>query len=297
MRASRRGFTLIELLVVIAIIAILAAILFPVFAQAREKARQATCLSNMKQIGLAALMYAEDWEGGMPFSRRNTPAALMPDPWGGKPADWTGTGPQQTYWMHDLYPYVKSWDLFHCPSRNTQDSMVLATGIWYPREAWYGAIGLRDGKLFWGGFSINNGPDLSAYPKEAVSCPSCGGTFCAKGSSGLPAKEDTPASPSATILASDAACIEMGAPYWASVVVLTPMVWRNGDWSSMPTQDEFNKSLAYLASVNGLHNGQMNSVYLDGHAKSAKASQVYRTYVPGWISSSRPADATDWDLY
>jgi len=58
----RRGFTLIELLVVIAIIAILAAILFPVFARAREKARQASCLSNLKQLGLADLMYAQDYD-------------------------------------------------------------------------------------------------------------------------------------------------------------------------------------------------------------------------------------------
>ncbi len=63
----RRGFTLIELLVVIAIIAILAAILFPVFARAREKARQASCLSNLKQLGLAMLMYVQDYDGVFPY--------------------------------------------------------------------------------------------------------------------------------------------------------------------------------------------------------------------------------------
>ena len=60
--SARHGFTLIELLVVIAIIAILAAILFPVFAQAREKARQVACLSNAKQMGTAAMMYAQDYD-------------------------------------------------------------------------------------------------------------------------------------------------------------------------------------------------------------------------------------------
>ncbi len=74
-RTGRNAFTLIELLVVIAIIAILAAILFPVFAQAREKARQTTCLSNNKQIGLGILMYANDYDEMLPYGASN---ALVP---------------------------------------------------------------------------------------------------------------------------------------------------------------------------------------------------------------------------
>src|SRR5579859_5160908 len=67
---KRRGFTLIELLVVIAIIAVLAAILFPVFAKAREKARQATCISNMRQIGMATRMYMQDYDDRFPQTKR-----------------------------------------------------------------------------------------------------------------------------------------------------------------------------------------------------------------------------------
>src|SRR5690349_7223716 len=100
----RRGFTLIELLVVIAIIAILAAILFPVFAQAREKARQAACLSNFKQIGLAVMMYVQDWDETYPSSR----LAQLP---GG------AIGNQKIVtWKTETSPYVKNLDVYRCPS-------------------------------------------------------------------------------------------------------------------------------------------------------------------------------------
>lgn len=94
-----RGFTLIELLVVIAIIAILAAILFPVFSRARENARRTACLSNMKQIGLGAMMYAQDYDETMVSYRYITP-----------------TGSSLVGWTAALQPYVKSRQLFICPS-------------------------------------------------------------------------------------------------------------------------------------------------------------------------------------
>jgi prepilin-type N-terminal cleavage/methylation domain-containing protein len=105
---SAKGFTLIELLVVIAIIAILAAILFPVFAKAREKARQTTCASNLKQLGLAFMQYIQDYDEKMPAS------------------NWYGGG-----WDCRVYPYVKSTGVYHCPDDSTPQ-IGTATGTAYP---------------------------------------------------------------------------------------------------------------------------------------------------------------------
>ena len=103
---ARRGFTLIELLVVIAIIAILAAILFPVFARARAKARQANCVSNLKQLGLALGMYASDYDEAMPLW------SLV----GGNP-DGSGVLPGYPYtWDEQIHPYMKNNQILVCPA-------------------------------------------------------------------------------------------------------------------------------------------------------------------------------------
>jgi len=123
---SSSAFTLIELLVVIAIIAILAAILFPVFAQVREKARAISCVSNLKQIGLGLIQYSQDYDEELP------------------PA-WIGGGfPGDSRWMDVVQPYVKSTQIFSCPDSPSKyvpvpankrvDSVDTATGQQYVTE-------------------------------------------------------------------------------------------------------------------------------------------------------------------
>lgn len=116
-----RGFTLIELLVVIAIIAILAAILFPVFAQAREKARQSACLSNGKQMATAFYLYCQDYDERLPRVWTAT---------GGK-----NNGPRD--WVEDIEPYMKNRQVYVCPSLPRIPygfgyNVYIATGAGYP---------------------------------------------------------------------------------------------------------------------------------------------------------------------
>jgi prepilin-type N-terminal cleavage/methylation domain-containing protein len=136
---KRFAFTLIELLVVIAIIAILAAILFPVFAQARDKARQTTCLSNCKQIGLGITMYVNDYDETFPRNDDCIAPNVVPY----QPTAVGCSGP--TYgqrvnhykWQYWIYPYVKNIQIFFCPSRQ------------FDQQAWQ-----QNAEIFDGGYSL-----------------------------------------------------------------------------------------------------------------------------------------------
>ncbi|BDI28365.1 hypothetical protein CCAX7_004160 [Capsulimonas corticalis] len=114
---KKTGFTLIELLVVIAIIAILAAILFPVFAKAREKARQISCASNMKQLSLGLIQYAQDYDEKFPLANEK-------DDGGGWGWWWT--------WAYTTQPYVKSYNVFRCP-----DDSAAVTGNGVPAKSYH----------------------------------------------------------------------------------------------------------------------------------------------------------------
>jgi prepilin-type N-terminal cleavage/methylation domain-containing protein/prepilin-type processing-associated H-X9-DG protein len=114
---KRKAFTLIELLVVIAIIAIIAAILFPVFARARENARRASCQSNMKQLGLGLLQYAQGYDEALPVGAYSL--GLSPAEKSDSQVVLTGVG-----WGEEIFPYVKSAQVYKCPSDSFKTSAL-----------------------------------------------------------------------------------------------------------------------------------------------------------------------------
>jgi prepilin-type N-terminal cleavage/methylation domain-containing protein/prepilin-type processing-associated H-X9-DG protein len=133
----RKGFTLIELLVVIAIIALLAAILFPVFARARENARKSSCMNNLKQIGLGLAQYTQDYD------------EMITRGWYGSGNG--GSNATDTYkWMDCIYPYVKSEQIFRCPSMTfpVTNSCGTNTGYRFRNGCNYGSY--AGSTAYWG---------------------------------------------------------------------------------------------------------------------------------------------------
>jgi len=153
-RAAARGFTLIELLVVIAIIAILAAILFPVFAQAREQARRTSCLSNMRQLGTAVAMYNQDYDETMPTAYSG------------------GTTCSHAEYV-EIYPYMKNMQILQCPDGGTSGDTVpgcaVAAGeIPAQPSSFHTHYGFNWGPLIYAGGGLH-GPQVAA--------PSGNGTY------------------------------------------------------------------------------------------------------------------------
>ena len=219
-RNKRSAFTLIELLVVIAIIAILAAILFPVFARARENARRSSCQSNLKQIGLGVIQYAQDYDERMPSSSING-----------------------LNWEINLQPYIKSYQLFVCPSNTRNTEPMLNGGTPNPtvvsympsRENGTGAGGSNGGAFG----NINSvGPSLADF-----------------------------AFVSQTIMVTDSNCTN---PDFR----VTGTDWFGG---GAKIGENGGGNPALFAG----HLGTMNTLFADGHVKSLKPLQTITAFMGG----------------
>jgi prepilin-type N-terminal cleavage/methylation domain-containing protein/prepilin-type processing-associated H-X9-DG protein len=261
MTIQRRGFTLIELLVVIAIISILAAILFPVFATAREKARQTACTSNVKQLGLAFMQYQQDYDETWP---------------NGGNIYHTGNG-----WAGEVYPYVKSLGSFVCPD-DTSPNPVSSYG--------YNANNVIDSTVaISGGGYTPQGRNLAKYVMPAktillfevknngaasgVAYKLDGQQYSTSGDVVISGTHYDGQSPAGRGHPSQQGQWELNG-YNASNA-MRPLQYVTG-YTVNCTQD------MYFASPDGVHSG--GSVYLlaDGHAKWMMPS----TISPGWDSGT-----------
>ncbi len=263
-RTLRQGFTLIELLVVIAIIAILAAILFPVFAQAREKARQTSCMSNNKQLTLGVLMYIQDYDDLMPRFRTT------------KVEETPLTTTNRMTALYFAQPYIKNIDLTRCPDMPEAGS----PSIWqnkYPSNV-----------SIWGGYSINVdymefAPDCSTYNLQT------------NPGSGRPTSLAQISKPAETVFAAGAA-LAVGTGSFANANALYPVnggyyylfapatettpegcVWSNGGWG----QDSL---MGPYGGFEQVRHGNMGGLvsFCDGHTK--------------FMSAGRLAQGTDWNV-
>ncbi|HEY3331096.1 MAG TPA: DUF1559 domain-containing protein [Capsulimonadaceae bacterium] len=241
----RKGFTLIELLVVIAIIAILAAILFPVFAKAREKARQSACASNLKQIGIAQLQYEQDYDE-MHLSWLNM------------------VGATNTTWQTILQPYVKSKEMFTCPT-NAPNS---------PKGQ--GADFVQGSGNTITTAYIGNMNAVGTQWWQAYYYQGCG-TFAGGGDSSAPPKPWNVSkfiSPSTTIDILEGAGRGNGADG-------SPCgVEYEADNSTAP-QSGCNTT-GYTNTLFAGHTGATNYLFADGHVKSLKPSQTILNGVNMW---------------
>jgi len=260
---ARAAFTLIELLVVIAIIAILAAILFPVFAQAREKARQATCLSNLKQIGMGLYMYAQDYDETLPFSSFSAVPGQSVN------------SIQNPKWMDVIQPYAKSDRLFTCPSdaSSTRNFTSLTTNPNRGQGCTGGGCTSPVGGSYESNESYNGGTTFSNPMGRSLA---------------------SIASPADTLFAVEGSANVNNQLYWSSGAAnpslpLIPFASFGSviaaetnsfhlDKTGNPAYFGYQDSNLRRFLVLGRHNGIANVIFCDGHAKGVTMDSVGATH-------------------
>lgn len=269
MKGTKQGFTLIELLVVIAIIAILAAILFPVFARAREKAREITCISNEKQLGLGFMQYFQDYDDSPPFFRAMSSGA-----------DWWTSS--MLSWKDGIYPYIqnggaaynngrpyvnnKNGGVFECMDN---DSAWSNAPVWWSLGSYdQNGTGGDETTRFPRSYAVNSsagfnekgyftGKDGNRYPFDFWPCEAPGDNSCTP-NAGVLATLQNPAS---TIMVCETRLPFSNAGPGYAMDECKP----NGQpWGNQPD-----------SCLSGHYGGMSNFVFFDGHAKSIKMTQAF----------------------
>lgn len=261
MRRSRSGFTLIELLVVIAIIAILAAILFPVFAQAREKARQATCQSNLKQMGTGVRMYVDDYDGVY------IPTYSYPGGWNTCP-HWA--------WFDIVQPYIKNVGVLDCPSSPKDNRSLLCNDARYAcLGATYPGTTTNPLRI---GYMYNEGHMAMSYMgrPSALGCDGYHGmaTNDCNGAMEQGAHDAEIDDPAGTIAVTDGQG-SVGSGQCRHNV----SVYRIAQSGGEPRDQDYGTG----ARVARRHNDTFNALFADGHVKALKRSNfgMWTRYADG----------------
>ena len=263
---QRKGFTLIELLVVIAIIAILAAILFPVFAQAREKARQIACVSNEKQIGLGLMQYTQDNDETLPLVTY-PPAGVSPN------------NTNIPKWMDALYPYVKSTQVFDCPDNVTLAQEYVPCGT--PSAAGLCTNGYRTStsRHPFGTYGINSANYRGHTYTDAsiLTLPPAGQNIAAI------------ATPASTVFVTELQSADTGYssadiawdsdPFnpWVNYHTSPPTLQTKGATTITACGDSSGYSLGYCAAPLS-HTKGINVLWCDGHAKWMTGDALIATH-------------------
>jgi len=266
-RKAASGFTLIELLVVIAIIAILAAILFPVFAQAREKARTTSCLSNSKQLATAVIMYMSDSDGMIPLYRNNS-KVIDPRTNTASTRDWS--------WINGVEPYTKNYDLFNCPSQEGNSAVWTSTAPKALNVGIFGEMGIN-----WAYLYDTSNCDIPDSPGADGKYPT------------LPINEAAIKQPAGTVMLADAKVVgQAGVGWYAGGSVDPPGIltanvsdacmYSNGAWGTGTYGDTYNWAgrKSGTGTFAPVHTAGGNVVFVDGHSK--------------WFTPGALAAGTNW---
>jgi len=322
MVTRKRGFTLIELLVVIAIIAILAAILFPVFARAREAARRAVCLSNMRQLALAMIMYTNDYDERFPLAWTGMQGACNLSCTGvasgcsytagsldGIPGSSYDNGASRDCsrgsWMLDnwkdfIQPYIKSSDIFKCPSNAMARVWPVATGDVIGPAGCLDRAG-RQG-YFTAGGRFNNWDGTDYAGRYAVSYAingwifTYGHTRCNWINSGPNYEEQEQVTSGLSVTDEDWGTTYTNpgntiiiAEYNSKLGWVSPM--EMAGWARMNTTGGAYKMVSTIELANP-HNGFTNLAFADGHVKTFK-TRATMTPISMWGSGKL---VPDWDI-